>query len=590
MGFLSTLVLVVILAGAVGEQRDQRFDRSARDARTVIERRIASYGEVLYGARAAFQAPSFDRAAFHRFVEEADIVGRFPAIQAITFDRRIARNDLERFEARVRRDTSLDPEGYPSFKVRPRGTNDVLYAVEYVEPSAGNEAAFGFDIGSDPRRRAAVEEAQDTGDLTAASPITLVQDPGTDKGFILTLAVYERDSSPVTSAERRRNFIGVVVLAHGVDDMLRGVLSTNAGVRIDEMYDVGPTVSSEPGPVSVAGLLLDVDPRISALRPSTLPDPVRMLDLNVGSRRWRLVVVPAAAFAGTERFLPVLVGSMGALLTLVLAAAVLSFSRSRSRAVALAEDMTIDLVQKERDLQEANERLATSNDALAAKAKAMQEFVAVASHDMRSPLAAIMGFTRTLMNEWETTKDQDRREWLGVIDRRGGQLSRLVDDLLVSSEIDAGAVSARPGRIEVGGALEGICRDMVLKPGARVAVDADGGVLAIVDPDHLRRMVVNLVENAVNYGGGAVQVSARCRDGFAEITVKDEGAGIAADFVPRLFERFARATGSDHIRREGTGLGLSIVKGLANANAGEAWYEPNHPTGACFGIRLPRAD
>jgi signal transduction histidine kinase len=107
------------------------------------------------------------------------------------------------------------------------------------------------------------------------------------------------------------------------------------------------------------------------------------------------------------------------------------------------------------------------------------------------------------------------------------------------------------------------------------------------DPDHLRRIVVNLLTNAFKYGGPPVNVLVMTTDDAVKLEVCDHGEGVPPEFVPRLFQRFARADRTARTR-EGTGLGLSIVQGLAEANGGEAWYQPREPHGSCFGLTLPR--
>jgi signal transduction histidine kinase len=108
------------------------------------------------------------------------------------------------------------------------------------------------------------------------------------------------------------------------------------------------------------------------------------------------------------------------------------------------------------------------------------------------------------------------------------------------------------------------------------------------DPDHVERILTNYVTNALKYGERPVEVEAREDDGWVEIRVRDHGSGVPEEFIPRMWEKFARPNDSSD-REKGTGLGLSIVAGLARANGGTAWYEPNHPRGSCFCIRLPRA-
>jgi signal transduction histidine kinase len=226
----------------------------------------------------------------------------------------------------------------------------------------------------------------------------------------------------------------------------------------------------------------------------------------------------------------------------------------------------------------------TTADELRKANQAMREFVAIASHDLRTPVTVIKGFCIALQEQWTIVSERDKLEYLSMMDRQADHLSRLVDDLLTVSRIDAHVVEIRKEPMEiapaVARALEGL--------DAEVAVDVPSGLEAHADPHHVHRMLRNYVENALNYGGPPVKIEAKPRDGWIEVMVRDHGEGIDTQFKARLFERFARAQTGVAEGKQGTGLGLSIVRGLAQANGGEAWYEPNVPKGSCFGIRLPR--
>jgi signal transduction histidine kinase len=247
---------------------------------------------------------------------------------------------------------------------------------------------------------------------------------------------------------------------------------------------------------------------------------------------------------------------------------------ARREAEAIAERVTGELFQSLQKLQSANQSL--------------RDFVGVASHDLRGPLTSIMGFVSILRSRWGSLRDEERDEYLAIVERQGLRLNRLVDDLLTVSTIEAGAVEVRIQEI----ILERFVAETVLELGeAAVSVTIESaatGMVVLADPDHLRRILSNYFSNAIKYGRPPIEAACEWVDGFAEIRVRDHGPGVPAEFVPRLFERFARAVdrASDV---EGTGLGLSIVQGLARANGGDAWYEPNPPSGACFAVRLPRA-
>ncbi len=247
-------------------------------------------------------------------------------------------------------------------------------------------------------------------------------------------------------------------------------------------------------------------------------------------------------------------------------------------AVALVRDVT----EKKRysdDLARANEELHAVN-------QAMRDFVAVASHDLRSPITSILGFATTLSKRWGETLEKDKLDYLEIIERQARQLSRLVDDLLTISEVEGGAININKVETQVDDAIaRGI---EFYSHAADIEVAIAPGLTVIADPDHVHRIIANLVGNATRYGKPPVRIAAAPANGSVEIRVSDSGEGVPDEFAPRLFEKFARADTEATRREKGSGLGLSIVRGLAQANDGEVWYERAQPHGACFGVRFPR--
>jgi signal transduction histidine kinase len=123
--------------------------------------------------------------------------------------------------------------------------------------------------------------------------------------------------------------------------------------------------------------------------------------------------------------------------------------------------------------------------------------------------------------------------------------------------------------------------------GRSIVVQATPDLVVRADRDHFQRIFANYATNAVKYGGPPIVAEASRIPSFVEVCVKDQGPGVPEIFVNRLFSKFARAETEATRSSEGTGLGLSIVRGLAQANGGDTWYEPNSPSGSCFGVRLP---
>lgn len=241
-----------------------------------------------------------------------------------------------------------------------------------------------------------------------------------------------------------------------------------------------------------------------------------------------------------------------------------------------------DFDAERRKVEEANLDLQTVNEA-------MRGFLAVAAHDLRSPLASIVGFSAVLKESWETLTDENRRKFIAAIDRQSQNLSRLVDNLLTLSSVEGGSMNTLPVSIILKEAVLR-CLDLGAGDTVSVSVSCSPDLVVWVDSDHLQRILDNYVQNALKYGEPPVQITAQRRGSMVEVRVLDHGLGVPPEFVPRLFGKFARATSPKTAAQKGTGLGLSIARALAEVNGGETFYEPNVPNGSCFGVRLPTAE
>jgi two-component system sensor histidine kinase MtrB len=211
------------------------------------------------------------------------------------------------------------------------------------------------------------------------------------------------------------------------------------------------------------------------------------------------------------------------------------------------------------------------------------QFAALASHELRTPAAAIYGAVRTLDEREADLRPEQRDELRRMLTEQSKRLYDIVENLLDLSRLEADSIRIEPSRIDVPERLNAIV-GAVFDGGADVTVDAPEDFAAMVDAQAFDRIVTNLVSNALRHGSPPVLVSARGSNGELWVTIEDRGAGVADEFVGSLFERFTRgATDSS----EGAGLGLSIAQSYARAHGGTLTYEPVEPHGARFRVILP---
>jgi signal transduction histidine kinase len=214
------------------------------------------------------------------------------------------------------------------------------------------------------------------------------------------------------------------------------------------------------------------------------------------------------------------------------------------------------------------------------------EFVALAAHELRAPVGAIYGISETIAERGRDLAPERLDELQTTLTVQIRRLRELVEQLLDLSRLDADAVVINPQRVRVRERLERIVDAVVPLESSSIAIEADAALEADVDADALERIVSNLVVNACRYGEPPVVVRAARADGGLHVVVEDCGPGVPDEFVPQLFDRFARHT-TTATSVNGTGLGLAIARAYARAHRGDLCYRPAAPRGAAFEITLP---
>jgi len=216
------------------------------------------------------------------------------------------------------------------------------------------------------------------------------------------------------------------------------------------------------------------------------------------------------------------------------------------------------------------------------------DFVALAAHELRSPVATAAGIADTLSRYRGRLEESRRLELEAAMAEQMQRLALLVDQLLDLTRLDADVVPIEPRRFRVRERVEQLVASAAGDGVAVIDVAIDAGLEADADPVAFDRIVSNLVTNALRYGRPPIVIHAREVDRHFRLSVEDRGTGVPAEFVSDLFERFTRSSDSRD-RVSGTGLGLAIARSYAQAHHGDLLYEPVEPRGARFQLVLPLA-
>lgn len=218
-----------------------------------------------------------------------------------------------------------------------------------------------------------------------------------------------------------------------------------------------------------------------------------------------------------------------------------------------------------------------------------QEYVSLISHDLRNPLAAILFLTEILRIRMEQQGAADSDGDLHTIQREAERMDAMIRDLLESARIDSGGLSLRRAPTDLLGLVTAL-RDRLGKDRGRVHVHgyADGAIPPLsVDGARLERVIMNLVSNALKYSDPESPVTIRIEPapGEVRVCVADRGSGIAGGDLTHVFDRFFRATRSDHA--QGVGLGLYISRMIVQEHGGRIWAESVVGEGSTFTFTLP---
>jgi signal transduction histidine kinase len=217
------------------------------------------------------------------------------------------------------------------------------------------------------------------------------------------------------------------------------------------------------------------------------------------------------------------------------------------------------------------------------------DLVATVSHEIRSPLTSVKGFTRTMLAKWERFSDDQKRAMLETIDADADRVTRLLGELLDVSRIDAGRVQLHRRPLDVGDVVAEVVDKARHRQGGgdrELTLELDPDAPQVyADRDKLVQVLTNLVDNAFTHATeGDVRVGVTGNAEGVHLTVADEGPGVAPDQQALIFQKFGRARES---RSGGTGLGLYITRGLVEAHGGDVWVESKPDEGARFHVTLP---
>ncbi len=554
-----TLTAWQITSSQAEDKIQNRFDRDAEQAVSLVAERMQRYEDGLWGGVSAVRSQGDDVTleSWRVFAESLNIEEKYPGINGIGVIHRVEPNQLDGYLLEQRKSR-------PDYGIHPAHDEATYFPITYIEPVAPNAAAVGLDMAHEANRQAGVQRSRDTGQAQITGPIVLVQDEERTPGFLFFAPWYE-DGQSATPEDREENFRGVVYAPFVMQKLLDGALAKEIreiGIRINDGAEV---------------LYDEHTPEV----PDFDPDPLftRTITVDMYGRTWDFDIWTALSFrAAATNHEPTIILIGGLTLDLLLLSMFLMLSRSNRRALRFAD-------RASEDLQLESDRLAESNQEL-------ETFAYVASHDLKTPLRGIDHLTEYLEDDLDAylasaDVNPDVKRNLTRIREQIARMESLISGILEYSRL-ANLDDEPPMVVSVETLVERLSQDLMA--GERDVIHAGPNEVRVPAPVYFEQVIQNLVANAVAHhddpADANIAVAVREQDDHLVISVIDDGPGIAEEFHERIFDVFQTlgTAGS------GTGIGLAIVKKLVTSRGGAVRLTSTPGEGSTFEFDWPGVD
>lgn len=543
----------------VNLQIESRFEASKSRTIDLIVDRMSRYEDALWSGVAHVDALGADvtAASWKHFASSLNIEKKYPGVNGIGLIQFVDRQNLQAYMT-ARESEERD------FSIFPEHDLDFLLPITFIEPENINAAAVGLDVAHETNRRTGLLASRDSGGAQITGPIFLVQDSGHTPGFLFYTPFYS-DAAPTSLSERRDRFAGVVYAPFVVRKLVEGLLSKDLRDVRFSLRDGEQLIYNEHDPDEP---LHDDAPLFT--------DTV---ELDMYGRIWTVDVRTNQAFRAQNSFdQPNLILAGGLIIEILVISMLVMLTRSNQQAHRYAEELTKELRAKTDHLEKANAEI--------------EQFVYVASHDLKTPVRGI-GFLADVIEEdleeiiGPLAKHPEIKSQIDMIRERVSRMNDLTKGIMEFSRVghrdsDAGE------HLSVRKLIEDCVADFEVDA---TTVQCSSDVEFVrYDSHNFRRVMENLIGNALKYHPNPriarIEVSIEDLGEHLRVAVKDDGDGIPAEFHEKIFDVFQTLRAGSG--PESTGIGLAIVKKAIQRNGFDIWLSSSDGHGAEFKFDWPK--
>lgn len=555
-GMMLTVFAWYIDRQRVENQREAELMQQASSVESSINNQIGLYEQLLRGGSGLFKASDVvTKDEWKRYIDQYDLERLYPGLTRVTYSQVVKPDEVEAYFANARQ------EGLPDYSISPPGDRSEYVLLTFLEPF-DNVAAnlLGYDLLADPTRQEAVTKARDTGKVTISQRAVVAADTGIGQSaYTMYLPIYDRNSDPKTTEERRAKLVGYVAASYRANQFFSKAihpakLATYSEVQVYEGGEIG------------SDNLLYETADFSQMKPGEISRPFTM---SVLDHQWTYRFADSIDSNNNDEQRSTLILIGGITISWAIAGFLFLMMLTRARAIVYAEQ----------------------NEAQ----KAKDDLLSLASHQLRTPATAVKQYLGMILEGYTGKIDSQQLPALQKAYSSNERQLDTINQILYVAKADAGRLSIYRRYFDLNALIDEIGLDLAdtLEENEQSLIihHPDEKLEIYADEATIRMVIENLISNAAKYSytDSKITVKTGVRGGDVFISISDQGVGIAHEDFDKLFKKFSRIENDLSLQVGGSGIGLYIDKVLIELHDGRIEVDSELGRGSTFTVVLPQS-